>query len=88
MIKPNGNRILVKLNEEVNKEIGGILIPSDNQQTPPREGLVIEIGDMVDEIKVDDTVIISKSGGTPIEIDGIEYVIVDIDDVVGILKNA
>lgn len=84
-IKPNGKRILVKINEVEEQQMGGIILPSQNDQTLPREGVVLAIG-QVNDINVGDKVIISKTGGVEVENDQGKCHIVDIDDVVAKVK--
>lgn len=84
-LKPNGKRVLVKLDDNKVTDIGGIILPDDNDQTPPREGEITAIG-QVDGLAVGYKVIISKNGGVEVKVDGEIQLIVDVDDVVAILK--
>jgi chaperonin GroES len=86
--KPIGARILIQRVEETTKTASGIIIP-DNNKEKPLEGLVLAISEEVaedNEIKVDDKVVFAKYSGTEITINGAEYLILSIDDVLGILK--
>jgi len=92
-VKPLGDRVLVQPLEEKEVIKGGIIIP-DSAKEKPQEGKVVAIGTgKLDEkgnkiaftVKVDDRVLISKSGGTEIKIDGASYLIMREDDILGIL---
>jgi chaperonin GroES len=92
-IKPLGERVLVEpLKEgEVNK--GGIIIP-DSAKEKPQEGKVIALGTgKLDDdgkkipfnVKVGDTVLMPKYGGTEVKMGGKEYQIVREDDILAII---
>lgn len=92
-IKPLGERVLIEpLKEgEVNK--GGIIIP-DSAKEKPQEGKVIAVGTgKLDDdgkkipfnVKVGDTVLMPKYGGTEVKMDGKEYQIVREDDILAII---
>jgi chaperonin GroES len=94
-IRPLGDRLLVKRVEEQTKTAGGILIP-DNAKEKPAEGSVMAVGpgkvqangrlrEM--EVKVGDTVLFGKYGGTEVKLDGVDYVILREEDVLGIIKG-
>lgn len=93
MIKPLGDRIIVKptAGEEVTK--GGIVLP-DTAKERPQEGEVIAVGPgkvlesgakVPVEVKVGDKVIYSKYGGAEVKIKGDEYVILRQDDVLAVI---
>ena len=84
-IKPLGDKVLVKPNTSTEKTAGGIVLP-DTAKERPQEGEVIAVGPgrVLDNgtkaeinVKVGDTVIYSKYGGTEIKSDGVEYLILD-----------
>jgi len=87
--KPLGNRILVERIDEPEKTPSGIIIP-DNAKEKPLEGKVLAIGPEVEEeghIKVGDRVVFAKYSGTDITLEGQEYLILQTDDVLGILEK-
>jgi chaperonin GroES len=95
MLKPIGDRIVVrpKTAEEMTKS--GIILP-DTAKERPQEGEVMAVGTgrIMDDgtvvplqVKVGDTVLFSKYGGTEIKISGEEYIILREDDVLAILEN-
>ncbi len=84
-IKPLGDKVLVKPNSSTETTAGGIVLP-DTAKERPQEGEVIAVGPgrVLDSgtkseinVKVGDTVIYSKYGGTEIKSDGTEYLILD-----------
>ena len=85
---PLGQRVLVKRVEEEAKTASGIIIP-DNAKEKPLMGKVIAISSEVEEdgdIAKDDTVVFAKYSGTDITLDGEEYLVLNTDDILGILK--
>lgn len=92
-IRPLQDRILVKRLEEETKTKGGIIIP-DTAKEKPAEGTVVAVGNgktsddgsvIPMELKEGDRVLFSKYGGTEIKIEGIEYLIMSQDDVLGVV---
>ncbi len=86
--KPLANRVLVERVDEPQKTASGIIIP-DNAKEKPQEAKVLAIGPEVEEegqIKVGDTVVFGKYSGTEITVDGKELLILNSDDILGIMK--
>ncbi len=92
-IQPLGARVLVEPIETKEQLKGGIVIP-DTAKEKPTEGKVIAIGKKRDEdgkeiafdVKVGDTVLMPKYGGTEVKIDDKTFQIVREDDLLGIVK--
>ena len=93
-IRPLQDRILVKRIDEEEKTSGGIIIP-DTAKEKPQEGKVIAVGNgkMSDDgkvhpldVKKGDKVLFSKYGGTEVNFDGEEHLIIREDDILGILE--
>ena len=90
-ITPLGDRVLVKpvsVEEEVK---GGIIIP-DSAKEKPTTAEVLALGNGKKDgetyefsVKVGDTVIISKYGGTQVKYDDVEYTILREDDILGVI---
>jgi chaperonin GroES len=94
-IKPLEDRILVQANEAETTTASGIVIP-DTAKEKPQEGTVLAVGPgRVDEkgkripvdVKVGDTVIYSKYGGTEVKYSGEEYLILSARDVLAVLDK-
>ncbi len=94
-IRPLGDRLLVKRIEESEETRGGIIIP-DTAKEKPMQGEVIACGPgrTLDdgklqkmEVKTGDRVLMSKYAGTEVKIDGVDYLILREDDVLGIIQK-
>ncbi len=91
-IQPLGPRVLVEPIEEKEQIKGGIFIP-DAAKEKPTEGKVIAIGKKRDDdgkevpfdVKVGDTVLMPKYGGTEVKLDDKTYQIVREEDLLGIV---
>ena len=91
-IQPLGPRVLVEPIEEKEQIKGGIVIP-DAAKEKPTEGKVLAIGKKRDDdgkeipfdVKVGDTVLMPKYGGTEVKLDGKTYQIVREEDLLGIV---
>lgn len=92
-IQPLGQRVLVKRVETETISAGGIVLV-DSAQEKPQEAIVIStgVGAKNDDgsvyeftVKATDRVIISKYGGTEVQIDSDEHLIVTESDILGIV---
>ena len=95
VLKPLGDRVVVKRIEEEPKTKGGIVLP-DTAKEKPQKGKVIAVGSgrILDngqklplEVKEGDIVVFAKYGGTEIEIDGEEYVILSERDLLAVVQQ-
>ncbi len=93
-IRPLQDRILVKRLDSEEKTKGGIIIP-DSAKEKPSEGKIVAVGagKILDDGKVQpldvkkgDKVLFSKYGGTEVEVDGEEHLIIREDDILGVLQ--
>lgn len=85
--KPLGKRVLVERTEEVTKSAGGIIIP-DSAKEKPQMGKVVAVSKKLDdkgEVKYGDTVLFGKYAGTEIKVDGNDYLVMSIDDILGVM---
>jgi chaperonin GroES len=94
-LQPLGDRLVVKPAENEKKTKGGIILP-DTAKEKPQEGEIVAVGPgrMTDEgkriamdVKVGDTVIYSKYGGSEIKIDDVEMIILRESDILAIKKG-
>jgi chaperonin GroES len=92
-LQPLEDRIVVKANEAEETTASGLVIP-DTAKEKPQQGEVLAVGpgrigddnDRVPmDIKVGDTVVYSKYGGTEITIDGEDLLILQARDVLAIV---
>ncbi len=95
MIRPLGERVVVKPlpSEEITK--GGIVLP-DTAKEKPQEGEVVAVGSgrLLDngtrvsiDLKVGDKVLFSKYAGNEVKIDGVEYLIMREADILGVIEK-
>lgn len=94
-IRPLSDRLLVQRLEEEDKSAGGIIIPDSAKEKQAR-GKVIAAGPgKVDDsgkrvklqAKKGDVVLFSQYGGTDVKLDGIDYLIMREDDILGIIEK-
>jgi len=83
--QPLGNRVLVERVGETQTTASGIIIP-DNAKEKPSQGKIVAIGGDVEAISVGDNVVFGKYSGNDIALDGKDYLIMDADDIFGIIK--
>jgi chaperonin GroES len=92
-LKPIGDRILVEP-AKTEEKIGRIFIP-DAAKEKPQECTVVALGHgrldsdgkrVPFEVKAGDRVLVSKYGGSEIKFNGVEYRIVQTDDIMAILS--
>ena len=94
-VKPLGDRLLVKRLEAETKTASGIYLP-ESATEKPQQAKVLAVGEgKVNEstgkrnalpVKKGDTILLSKWGGTEIKIDGEDVIIINLDDVMGIVE--
>ncbi len=92
-IKPLGNRVVVEPTEQEQLTASGIVIP-DTAKEKPQRGKVLAVGpgsrlesgarqDL--DVKVGDTVLYAKYGGTEVKIEGKTLLILREDDILAIV---
>ena len=89
MLKPLGDRVLIRPSDEEEVTSAGIVLP-DTARKKPQEGDVLAVGSgrMLDSgerapisVKVGDVVIYSKYAGTEIKMGGEDLMIIDEDSI-------
>ncbi len=85
--QPLANRVLIEREEEVTTTASGIILP-DNAKEKPLQGKVLAVGPDAQEegINVGDTVVFGKYVGSEITLEDSEYLILNSDDILGLLK--
>lgn len=94
MLKPLGDRIVVKIIEDTEQTSGGIFIPDSAKEKPQKgEVVAIGLGKMNDkgereplDVKVGETVLYAKYAGTDVKMDGVEYKILSIKDALAVIE--
>ncbi|MCL2834878.1 MAG: co-chaperone GroES [Treponema sp.] len=86
-IKPLSDRVLVKIEKSEAKSAGGIIIP-DTAQEKTQTGVVSEVGDDKEVIKVKSgqKIMYDKYAGTQVKIDGTEYLIIKMSDILAVIE--
>lgn len=88
-IKPLQDRVVVKMTEAEETTKGGIILSAAAKEKP-QLAEVVAVGpgkaDVTMGVKVGDKVLISKYSGTEVKLDGAEYTIVKMEDVLAVVE--
>ena len=93
--RPLHDRVLVARTEEGEQQVGGIVIP-DTAKEKPQQGIVLAVGKgrttengtvLSLDVKVGDTVLFGKYGGSEITLDGEDRLILREDDVLAVVTK-
>jgi chaperonin GroES len=86
-VKPLADRVIVRLEKSETKSAGGIIIP-DTAQEKTQSGVVVDVGDDKEVIKVSpgQKILYDKYAGTQIKIDGVEHLILKMQDILAIIE--
>ncbi len=88
-IKPLADRVLLKSVEAEETTASGIILAASAQEKP-EVSEVVAVGPGTEKnpmtVKVGDKVIISKYSGTQVKLDGTEYTISEIKDILAIVE--
>lgn len=94
MLQPIGDRVIVKVKDEEEKTVGGIVLAS-NAKEKPTEGEVVAVGEgafatngekLPMTVKVGDTVLYDKYSGTNVKYEGQKYLVLHEKDILAIVK--
>lgn len=94
-LQPLGKRILVKPSKIEEKTSGGLVIPpTSGDEKRPETGEVVKLGKGTDEkgkafsfdVKVGDKVYFKKYSPEEIEINGDKYLLIDMEDILAVIK--
>ena len=95
-LKPLEDRLVVKPNEAEQTTASGLVIP-DTAKEKPQQGEVLAVGtgkrseqtgEVIPlDVKVGDTVLYSKYGGTEVTVDGDELLVLSARDVLAIVEK-
>ena len=95
-LQPLEDRIVVRPNESEERTASGLVIP-DTAKEKPQQGEVLAVGEgrwdedgekrIPVDVKVGDTVVYSKYGGTEITIDGEDLLILNARDVLAVVTK-
>ena len=93
-LKPLGDKVIVEVFGSKEKTKGGILLP-DSAQEKPQEAKVLAVGSgkilgngkvVPPEVRVGDTVVFGKYSGSEVKLEGKDYLIINQDDILAVLK--
>jgi chaperonin GroES len=94
-VRPLHDRIIVERIEESEQVVGGIIIP-DTAKEKPQQGKVIAAGKgkVKDDgtitpldVQAGDTVLFGKYSGQEIKLDGVEFLIMREDEILGVVES-
>ena len=87
-IKPLQDRVVVKMAEAEENTKSGIIL-SGSAKEKPEVAIVLEVGPGTSEVKMEvkknDKVLISKYAGTNVKLEGEEFIIVRMEDILAIV---
>lgn len=94
MIKPIGDRVVIKVVEREEKTASGLFLP-DTAKEKPQEGEIVAVGSgkvvgnavLPLELQVGDRVIYSKYAGTEVKYEGVEYLLLRENDVLAVVEK-
>jgi chaperonin GroES len=93
-IKPLGHYILVRFKQVTEEIRGGLVIP-ESAREKPQEATIVALGSgrkakdgtvVSFEVKVGDTVLVTKYSGAEVRLDETSYTLVREEDILGILS--
>ncbi len=92
-LNPIGERLVIKKLEKEETTASGIILPSSAQEQP-QYAEVVAVSDQVtnsdeikNEIKVGDRVIYSKYAGTDVSLEGDDYIVIKLEDILAIVED-
>ena len=89
MIKPLQDRVVVKMTEAEETTQSGIILTGSAKEKP-EVAVVVEVGpgksDVTMSVNKGDKVLISKYSGTNVKLDGEEYIIVKMEDILAVVE--
>jgi len=95
VIRPLGERVVVKPLPSEERTKGGIVLP-DTAKEKPQEGVVIAVGSgkiletgqrVPIDLKPGDRILFSKYAGNEVKIDDVEYLIMREADILGVIEK-
>ena len=95
-VRPLNDRLIIQRLEEGEQKVGGIIIP-DTAKEKPQQGKVIAAGTgkvkddgtrQQPDVKTGDLILFGKYSGQEIKLDGVDYIIMREDEVLGVIDDA
>lgn len=93
MLKPSGDRVVLKVQKEEEQSIGGIVIASNAKEKPTTgeviavgNGRILDNGQRVEpEVKVGQSVVFDKYAGSEVKYEGEEYLVIRENDIIAVI---
>ncbi|MCI6156567.1 MAG: co-chaperone GroES [Peptoniphilaceae bacterium] len=92
-LNPIGERIVIRKLEKEETTASGIVLPSSAQEQP-QYAEVTAISDQIhnnddykNSVQIGDHVIYSKYAGTEVKLDGEEYIVIKLEDVLAVVED-
>ncbi|MGR3742098.1 co-chaperone GroES [Companilactobacillus sp. DQM5] len=94
MLKPLGDRVILTVDSEDEKTVGGIVLAS-NAKEKPQTGVVVSVGDgaisqdgtkLSMTVKAGDKVLFDKYAGTEVKDEDKEYLVMHEKDIIAIVE--
>jgi chaperonin GroES len=95
-IRPLADRVVLKPADRAAQTKSGIFLPDTASKERPMEGIVLAIGEgrlddngqrVPMQVKVGDTVLFAKYGGTEYRADDTDYLILSEKDILGVIQS-
>ena len=88
MIKPLGQRVLIQPRSIGEKTKGGLYIPVESQKRMSESDVVLVSEEIESpKIKAGDVVVFDQYAGNKYERDNVEYVILNLDDIIAVVTD-
>jgi len=94
-VRPLHDRVIIERIEDTEQRVGAIIIP-DSAKEKPQQGKILAAGKGRIEkdgkvtpldVKAGDTILFGKYAGQEIKIDGLEYLIMREEEVLGVIET-
>ena len=94
-VRPLHDRLIIQRLDEGEQSVGGIIVP-DSAKEKPQRGKVLSVGQgkvrddgsrQTPDVKDGETILFGKYSGQEIKIDGVDYLILREDEVLGIIDS-
>lgn len=91
-LRPLGTRLVIKLVEAREETESGIIL-TGNAKEEPKIAEVLAIGEEIlsddkkkDELKIGDRVVFSEYAGKKVDLDGEEYIVINLSDILAVIE--
>jgi len=86
-LKPLGERVILQEVEVESKTKSGIILP-DEAKEKPQYAEVVALGDKIENAGIDihSKVVYKKYSGTEINLDGKDYIIIELEDLLAVIE--